>query len=208
LPERKTRSIGGFFYFYFIGNFRKAGDTYLMSKRNHNPDPEDRLATVKDVRDIVSGVFTHDVTRIVNEAFKELAIMMMRGFDDINDRMVTKVEFNEFKEGVYEFKEEMTLFKHEMYEFKDEMYEFRDNMLEFKNSMTDFRNNMLEFKNDTEPVLFSLQTDMMEVKRRLVKIEDETLEIKEEAVSLRRATIMTLRNHETRICAVENNPSS
>jgi hypothetical protein len=189
------------FYFYFIGNFGKAGDTYLMSKRNRNLTPEGRLAIAQDVKDIVSEAIIHNVTRIVSEAVGSLAIVMVQGFsnlqsqiNDIRENMVTKAEFNEFKEGVYEFKEEMTMFKYEM-------YEFRDNMLEFKS-------NMINFKGETEPVLFSLQTDMMEVKRRLVKIEDDTLETREEIISFRRAALTTLRDHETRICVVEQNLSS
>ncbi len=182
-----------------------------MSKSNLNPNPEDRLVTAKDVKDILGLATVDDVKRIVNEAFQELAIMLRLGFEDINERMVTKVEFNEFKEcvyelkeGVYEFKEEMTMFKYEMHEFKAEMYKFKTEMYEFRDNMLEFKSSMIDFKDETEPVLLSLQTDMMEVKRRLVKIEDDTLETKEEIISLRRATIMTLRDHETRICRVES----
>ena len=47
----------------------------------------------------------------------------------MDERFVTKKEFNEFKNEMYEFKNEMYEFKNEMYKFKDEVLTGQDQIL-------------------------------------------------------------------------------
>ncbi|MFA6158274.1 MAG: hypothetical protein WC763_01450 [Candidatus Paceibacterota bacterium] len=134
-----------------------------MQRKNSPSKPYGQLATKSDVREIVT------------EVIDNFAIMMKRSFDDINDRMVTKEEFNEFKA--------------EMHEFKDEMHEFKTNMLEFKDG--------------TEPALYSLQTDMLDVKSRLTKVETGLTNVENGVTSLTAAVRSNWRDHEGRITRLE-----
>lgn len=163
------------FYFYFMILFDSTIYNRNMSRANTsiNTSP----ATVSDVQNIVT------------RAIEDFAIIVGRGFaetheqiQNIRENMVTKSEFSEFKA--------------EMYEFKAEMYDF-------KTEMHDFKANIMEFKNSAEPVLFSLQTDMIDVKRHLGKVETGIVELREEATSSRIAVIGILKDHEDRITQIE-----
>lgn len=193
-----------------------AGRLYADDMPRKNHPSQEKLATIGDVE------------RIVNKAVDTLATAIRGGFDDIHERMVTKGEFNKFKAEMYEFKMEMNGFKMKMNEFKTEMYEFRtemcefkDNMLEFKaemcefktemyefrTEMHDFKRDITEFKGNSEPVLFSLQTDTLDIKRRLGRVEDNLVDLREETASSRIAIIGILKDHETRLEKLEGVPS-
>jgi hypothetical protein len=63
-----------------------------MKRKKSSSTPYDQLATKSDVREIVT------------EIIDNLATMMKHSFDDINERMLTKEEFNEFRAEMRAFK--------------------------------------------------------------------------------------------------------
>ncbi|MFA6158916.1 MAG: hypothetical protein WC763_04840 [Candidatus Paceibacterota bacterium] len=75
-----------------------------MSRRKQSLTQNEPL-TKDDVENIVTRVIvtivppivTAIMEKIVDERLDKFAIMVKRSFDDINERMVTKDEFNEFK---------------------------------------------------------------------------------------------------------------
>lgn len=86
---------------------------------------------------------------------KELLERQNEMFEFLQENMVTKAEFNEFKDEMYSFKDEMYSFKDEMYSFKDEMY---------------------SFKSDTESRLTSIQNELEDINKRLDDLERRTKE--------------------------------
>jgi hypothetical protein len=74
---------------------------------------------------------------------------------------------------------------------------------EFKAEMHEFKTNMLEFKDGTEPVLYSLQTDMLDVKSRLTKVETEIINVRCDVASLTAAAHNNWQDHEHRITTLE-----
>ncbi len=91
-----------------------------MKKHIKNPKNDDKPATRADVKEIVAeivteiiggtvpGMVTSIVTDIVDSRIESLAIMVKRGFDDINERMATKDELNAFREEVAAFDRHIT----------------------------------------------------------------------------------------------------
>ncbi len=158
------------------------GDVETMFERANIATKTDLNSLEHRLREAISDAIT--------DAIDGFAVIVAKGFSDIH------AEMREFKNEMHEFKDEMIGFKSEMSEFKSEM-------LEFKSEMTEFKANVTEFKNGAEPILFSLQTDMMDVKRRLGRVETGIVELREEATSSRIAVIGILKDHEDRITAIE-----
>jgi len=120
-----------------------------MQRKKSSSKQYGQLATKSDVREIVT------------EIIDNFAIMVKRGFDDINERMVTKEEFNEFKAEMY------------------------------------------DFKANTEPAIYALQTDMLDVKSRLTKVETEIINVRCDVTSLTAAVRSNWQDHEHRITRLE-----
>jgi hypothetical protein len=95
----------------------------------------------KDSTPVTKADVKEIVTEIITEAFDSFAIIVKKGFDDVNDRMVTKEEFYPFKKAT-----------------ETSFYNLQTDVTDLKTRMTRVENRLdrVEYRLDSVEVKFDI----------------------------------------------------
>lgn len=111
----------------------------------------------------ISKEVIREVRVIVDDAVGELATMTKRGFDDINERMVTKVEFNEFKAEMHEFKTSI----------EPALYDLQTDMSEVKTKLNTIDTRLTRVEGNLESLTVVARSNWQDHEKRIVRLEEK-----------------------------------